>query len=299
MEFSIIIATHARPQQLSQCLESLTRLDFPSDQFEVIVVDDESDPPIEAVALQFADRLNLTCVTQKRGGPARARNTGMERARGQYLCFTDDDCKPAPDWLHAIAERIKLTPLAMVGGYVVNGLTTNLFSTTSQLLQDYLYEYYHLQHHSGRFFTSNNMVVSRQQFTEIKGFDDVNFFRSAGEDREVSHRWERHGFQMVYAPEVIIYHYHQLTFSQFWRQHFQYGRGAFRYHRLRSNLNLQRIRVEPPIFYLKLVFYPFTRFPLSRACVLTLLLFMTQVANAAGFFAETRRKSYPSAVSNQ
>lgn len=291
MEFSIIIATHARPQQLSECLESLTRLDFPSDQFEVIVVDDESDPPIEAVALQFADRLNLTCVAQERGGPARARNTGMKRARGRYLCFTDDDCKPAPDWLRAITERIRVTPSAMIGGYVVNGLTTNLFSTTSQLLQDYLYEYYHLQQHSGGFFTSNNMVVSHQQFAEIKGFDDVNFFRSAGEDREVSHRWHRHGFQMVYAPEVIIYHYHHLTFSQFWRQHFQYGRGAFRYHRLRSNLNLQRIQVEPPTFYLKLVFYPFMRFPLVKAWILTLLLFVTQVANAAGFFTEAGKNT--------
>ena len=286
MEFSIIIATHARPQQLSECLESLTRLDFPSDQFEVIVVDDESDPPIERVALQFADRLNLTCVAQKRGGPGRARNTGMERARGRYLCFTDDDCKPAPDWLRAITDRIRGTPSAMIGGYVVNGLTTNLFSTTSQLLQDYLYEYYHLQHHSGGFFTSNNMVVPLQQFAEIKGFDDVNFFRSAGEDREVSHRWQRYGFQMVYAPEVVIYHYHHLTFSQFWRQHFQYGRGAFRYHRLRSSLNLQRIQVEPPTFYLKLVFYPFMRVSLVRAGILTLLLLVTQVANAAGFFTE-------------
>lgn len=288
MEFSIIIATHARPQQLTECLESLTRLDFPSDQFEVIVVDDDSDPPIEAVALQFAGKLNLTCVTQQRGGPAKARNTGIQQARGKYLCFTDDDCRPATNWLRTIAQRVKTSPASMVGGYVVNGLTTNLFSTTSQLLQDYLYEYYHLQHHSGGFFTSNNMVVPLQQFTEIKGFDDVNFFRSAGEDREVSHRWEHHGFQMVYAPEVIIYHYHQLTFSQFWRQHFHYGRGAFRYHRLRSRLHLQRIRVEPLTFYLKLVFYPFRRFPLSRACVLMLLLCVTQIANAAGFFVEAR-----------
>ncbi|MBI4749289.1 MAG: glycosyltransferase [Acidobacteria bacterium] len=290
MEFSIIIATHGRPQHLAECLESLTRLDFPPDQFEVIVVDDESDPPIEDVALQFADRLNLTCVTQKRGGPARARNTGMEKAQGKYLCFTDDDCRPATNWLCTIAERVKTNPVSMVGGYVINGLTTNIFSTASQLLQDYLYEYYHLQHHPGGFFTSNNMVVSLQQFAEIKGFDDVNFFRSAGEDREVSHRWERHGFQLVYAPEVVIYHYHSLTFSQFWRQHFSYGRGAFRYHRLRANLNLYRIRIEPPVFYLSLVFYPFRRFPVSRACVLTLLLVVTQVANAAGFFAEAGRK---------
>ncbi len=39
--FSIIIPTYNRPEQLAACLKSLTRLDYPQDCFEVIIVDDE------------------------------------------------------------------------------------------------------------------------------------------------------------------------------------------------------------------------------------------------------------------
>jgi hypothetical protein len=39
---------------------------------------------------------------------------------------------------------------------------------------------------------------------------------------------------MTYAPEVIVSHAHVLTLRTFWQQHFNYGRGVFRYHRARA-----------------------------------------------------------------
>ncbi len=83
--FSVIIPTYQRPEQLGTCLSALTELDYPSDRFEIIVVDDGSPVSPEPVVASFRDRLNLTLLTQPNSGPASARNTGAAHAKGEFL----------------------------------------------------------------------------------------------------------------------------------------------------------------------------------------------------------------------
>jgi glycosyltransferase involved in cell wall biosynthesis len=56
---------------------------------EVIVVDDGSDDDTAAVAAGFGPPVRV--VTQARGGPASARNRGLEEARGGFVAFIDQD----------------------------------------------------------------------------------------------------------------------------------------------------------------------------------------------------------------
>src|SRR5437867_3420967 len=83
--FSIVVPTYRRPKQLAACLQALAKLDYARERFEVIVVDDGSTTPPEAVVTSFQDRLQVTLVLQPHAGSAAARNTGAERARGEYL----------------------------------------------------------------------------------------------------------------------------------------------------------------------------------------------------------------------
>jgi glycosyltransferase involved in cell wall biosynthesis len=114
--FSVIIPTHARPRQLSACLEALTRLAYPSNSFEVIVVDDGSDKPLNGVVDPFRNQINVILLCQANAGPATARNRGASQARGRFLAFTDDDCMPAPDWIATLAKRFAATPDCAIGG---------------------------------------------------------------------------------------------------------------------------------------------------------------------------------------
>jgi hypothetical protein len=65
-----------------------------------------------------------------------------QRAKGQFLAFTDDDCRPAADWLQALAQRFATAPDHAVGGRTVNALTNNPYTTASQLIVDFVYAYY-------------------------------------------------------------------------------------------------------------------------------------------------------------
>lgn len=282
ISFSIIIPTYNRPEQLASCLESLTRLDYPKRDFEVVVVDDGSPTPLESVVSRFFNRFHLTLIKQDNAGPASARNTGATQARGKYLAFTDDDCALAPDWLTNLAARFATAPDAMIGGRTINALEENLYSTASQVLIDCLYNYHNSSDKRAKsnFFTSNNLALPSEVFRAFNGFD-TTFTLAAGEDRELCDRWLHYGFKMIYAPEVRVYHAHHLTLPTFWRQHFNYGRAAVYFLKARASRTDESLEVEPLKFLSTLLSYPF-RCQLNQPAIVTALLILSQVADVAG-----------------
>jgi glycosyltransferase involved in cell wall biosynthesis len=283
--FSIIIPTFGRPEQLGICLQSLANLDYPRERFEVIVVDDGGKTSLEHLVAGFQDRIPVRLLTQTNAGPAAARNRGAEEARGVFLAFTDDDCQPASNWLTSLAARFSEAPDQMIGGRTLNLIHDNPYTSASQLLIDYLYSYY--ERHSGpiRFFTSNNLAVSAERFFALEGFD-TTFPHPAAEDREFCDRWLHHGYEMTYAPDVVVYHAHALTFRTFCCQHFNYGRGAFRFHQLHARRGFKPIKIEPLPFYFNLLCYPFSSPEKQKRFLHAALLLLSQIANACGFFWE-------------
>ena len=278
--FSIIIPTYCRPKQLGVCLESVARLEYPRDAFEVLVIDDGSQMPPEDVIRAFRDKINVTLLTQKHGGPAAARNTGAARAKGKFLAFTDDDCAPSPGWLQALEKRLATFPDCLIGGHTVNALVDNPYSTASQMLLDYLHTYFNADYGAGSFFASNNICVPANRFRAIGAFDSS--FAFSCEDREFCDRWLHRGYRLIYAPEAVVYHAHSLTLLTFWRQHFNYGRGAPHFRWMRYQRSREQIRVDPVTFYFNLLRHPFSHAPSGRALLTSMLLAVSQLAYISG-----------------
>ena len=282
---SVVIPTFSRPRELAACLESVGRVDYPRTSFEVVVVDDGSPTPLDAIVAPFAKSLDITLLRQDNAGPAAARNAGARRATGSSLVFIDDDCAPAADYFRVLAARAAESPNAAIGGRTVNALTRNVFSTASQMLNDYLYRYFNADRGRARFLTSNNMLVPARIFRELKGFD-TTFRRAAFEDRDLCERLLRDGYGILYAPEAVIYHSHRMSFRQYWRQHFTYGRGAATFHEKRAQATPGGRTLAPLSFYLDLVRYPFSQRSGCPAIGLAALMLVSQMATAAGFFRE-------------
>jgi GT2 family glycosyltransferase len=283
--FSIIIPTYSRPRQLHACLQALARLEYPRASFEVIVVDDGSPVSLDEIVAPFRPALDVTLVRQDNAGPASARNTGARRAKGNSLVFIDDDCAPAADYLRALAVRVRQSPTSAIGGRTVNALERNIFSSASQLLNDYLYGYFNADPEDARFLTSNNMLVPADVFHALNGFD-TTYRRAASEDRDLCDRLVRHGHKILYAPEALVYHSHGMTLRQYWRQHFAYGRGAATFHGRRLQHDPGGRARAPLAFYFNLVRYPFTQHSAAPAATLAALMVVAQVATTAGYFRE-------------
>lgn len=284
-QFSVVIPTYARPHALAGCLQALADQELSREAFEVIVVDDASPVAPAAVVSPFQDRLALALFTVAHGGPAAARNRGVAHARGTFLAFTDDDCRPAPGWLQALAARFRAVPEHLIGGRTVNALQANPYAVTSQLIIDVAYAHYNPDAGDARFFSCNNLAVAADRFRELGGFDPE--FTTA-EDREFCDRWVHAGYRMTYAPEAVIPHAHPLTLRRFWRQHFGYGRGAWRFHQMRMRRGAGRFRPDVH-FYTRLGAAPFRRLQRHQIPRTAALLLVAQVANGAGFLYERRR----------
>jgi glycosyltransferase involved in cell wall biosynthesis len=104
---SVIIPTYGRPRFLNEAISSVLAQTVAD--FECIVVDDGSAAPV-AVAL---DRRVRVVHRDENGGPAAARNTGLEHAQGRYVTFLDDDDLYTPDRLALGLEGVARAPVSI------------------------------------------------------------------------------------------------------------------------------------------------------------------------------------------
>ena len=148
---SVVIPTYARPQQLRCCLDALTRQTMAKHDFELVVVDDGSPEPLDEIVASFVSTLSIRLVRQKNAGPAMARNRGIREAAAALVAFTDDDCRPQPEWLERLVAGERAYPGALIGGSTVNGLVDDIFATTSQLIVDLVYEHFNDDPDNGYF----------------------------------------------------------------------------------------------------------------------------------------------------
>jgi GT2 family glycosyltransferase len=277
--FSIIVPTFDRHEALMVCVQAIKQLDYPQDRFEVIIVDDGSPVPVEVLKNDGSNGMNITLLRQFNAGPASARNLGAQHARGDMLAFTDDDCIPTTQWLRELAQSANEAPTGLVGGRTVNGLDHNLYSTASQMIVDEAYAFFLSRNSDLRFFASNNMAVSAKLFHKSGGFDPS--FRTS-EDRDFCDRWILRGRPLVYSPKALVHHHHHLTMTAFGRQHFNYGRGAYRFHRVRARRRGGCLK--PDLQFYALVCRRALFNPLSWKSVrMAGLMGLWQIANLAGF----------------
>jgi GT2 family glycosyltransferase len=287
----VIVPTFDRPGQLRACLEALAAQSLPPESFEVIVVDDGgSESPAPCVAA-FERRMAVRVVRQENRGPAAARNAGASVARAPVLAFTDDDCRPEPGWLACLTRAVEADAGCLVGGRVQNALPDNAFSVASQTILESAYAHHNPEGREPTFFASLNFAVSDDGFRRVGGFDTT--FRPASEDRDFCARWREHGLRLAYAPDAVVRHAHDLSAAAFWRQHFAYGRGAWRYHgaaRRRGHGHLARDLPFHGRFMRKAMsmFIGASVRPRSRMLTLSLVW---QLANTAGFLYEAVMES--------
>lgn len=78
---------------MPRCIKTLLEQDIPQSEYEIILVDDCSpDNSLEMAKEYAAQYKNIrVCTHEKNKGLAAARNTGIDAAKGQYLCFVDPD----------------------------------------------------------------------------------------------------------------------------------------------------------------------------------------------------------------
>ena len=282
IKFSIIVPTHKRSEQIVQCLESISMINYPKDCFEVIVIDDGYTLPNDFIA-HFEVYFSLTFFQQNQSGPAKARNKGASLSNFEYLVFLDDDCQVDKEWLNDFSNTLRANPNTCVGGKVLNSLPKNTFSSASQELIEFLYGYFESTDNQMDFLTSNNIALAKYIFEEIDGFDET-FPLAASEDRDFCKRLLEKDFKLIKSEQAKILHKHKLNAKSFCRQHFNYGRGAYFFHRRISERGFEKQSIQPLSFYINLLTSPFKNHKVIKSLRLSTLLFLSQFSTACGYY---------------
>jgi glycosyltransferase involved in cell wall biosynthesis len=226
---SVILCTRNRAAQLGATLEAYARLRCPV-AWEMIIVDSSSDDT-PAVVQRFAAAHGLPVILlhEPRRGLAVARNTGLARARGSLICFSDDDCYPAPDWLEAWLAVFADPSLDYAGGRIelfdpTDANVTIKTETEPEVLPERSYIPAGALHGA-------NLAFRRATLARIGGFDArfgaTGPYRSA-EDSEIVQRASLAGLRGAYRPEPWVAHHHgrKPEHVPALLRIYEYGRGA-------------------------------------------------------------------------
>jgi glycosyltransferase involved in cell wall biosynthesis len=228
---SVVVPTYNRKDSLRITLEGLARQSYPADHFEVIVVSDGSTDGTDAWLADYAPHTpyHLLPITQKNGGPGRARNTGVAHAKGAVVVFIDDDVEPVPDFLSAHAARHEKEDRVSIIGPMSPDPARRREEPPWIAWEHAMIAKQYDNWRSGAWkgagpnhFYSGNASLRRAHFEAVDGFDE-NFKRQ--EDVEMAYRMEREcGVKFHFDPAADGLHRPSRTFKSWLNIPYSYGR---------------------------------------------------------------------------
>ena len=175
-----------------------------------MVVDNGSTDatPVLLQARLHCSTLPLVVVTEPTAGISRARNAGLRHARGRIICFTDDDCYPAPDFLTAWHDVFQDMRVGYAGGRVElfdpdDADVTTMTDRTQRLLPSLSLIFPGTVH-------GCCMAFRREVIKAIGGFDTRlggGTSLKAAEDSEYVQRASARGFTGIYSPAPTVWHH--------------------------------------------------------------------------------------------
>ncbi|MEZ2444363.1 glycosyltransferase family 2 protein [Chitinophaga sp. RCC_12] len=243
MKISVVIPTYRRPELLMECIHALARQHFDRGDFEVLVVSDGPDAATKKVVSSWKAtgllQLKYLCL-QHKGGPAAARNKGWKNAAGKIIAFTDDDCRPDPEWLNRIWQHHRQDEdlVAYTGKVVVP-------MPEPGEITDHAYNTAHLS--EAEFITANCACTKRA--LELTGGFDERFTMAWREDSDLEFNFLRHGIPIRYLPVARVVHPVRKSSwgSSLWDQR----KGIFNALLFRKYPSLYKTRIKqaPPLKY--------------------------------------------------
>ncbi|MBC7814994.1 MAG: glycosyltransferase [Burkholderiales bacterium] len=249
---TVIIPVYNDAERLELCLQALDGQTYPSDQYEIIVVDNASDESVAPIVEQHPKaRLIFEAVRTQFA----ARNTAIAVAKGDLMAFSDSDCIPEPDWVENGVNCLLSVPnCGMVGGRVKLFAENPQHPTIAELYEmvtAFPMKRYIEQEH---FAPTANMFTKREVFEKVGGF---NATLVSGGDHEWGKRVHTGGFVQLYSHETVILHPARPSISELRRKALRVIRGLHDiYSGKKPPLSFRAVlrEIRPPLYVMRQMF---------------------------------------------
>ncbi|MDR0824133.1 MAG: glycosyltransferase [Prevotella sp.] len=220
MKLSVIFCTYNREKYLYNALKSVAAEDFPYQDYEIVMVNNNSTDSTEDICEQFQSeypQIDFRYFVEKNQGLSYARNRGVEESRGDILIFVDDDATVFDFYLSSIKLFFEAHPdVSACGGPIVPVYEVKkpewLSRYTEQLIGGALYEGDKVKpFRNGKYPGGGNSAFRKEVF-EKYGLFNVDLGRKGtgligAEEKDLYDRLTRGGEVFYYLPLMGIHHY--------------------------------------------------------------------------------------------
>lgn len=215
-DVTVVVPTHNNQAGLTRLLATLRG-------YDVIVVDDGSDLPLQ---VPEGSRVRILRHETARG-PAAARNTGLHAASSEFVAFLDSDVVPQIGWIEGALGHFSDPAVALVAPRIVA-----LDPDSGALAR---YEHTRSSLDLGRreapvvagspvsYVPSAALIVRRDALVECGGFDET---MHVAEDVDLCWRLQSAGWRLRYEPIARVAHDHRTGFRDWLARKAFYGTGA-------------------------------------------------------------------------
>jgi len=113
IRFSVIVPAYNEEKHIANCLDALVRQDFPRDQYEIIMVNNNSTDSTKEIASRYA---RVRVIEELKQGCVHALIRGCKEATGELFAFTDADTAVPVDWLSKYDRAYRDSGVMFAGG---------------------------------------------------------------------------------------------------------------------------------------------------------------------------------------
>ena len=223
-QVSILVAVRNEQATIIRCLEALSRLNYPSEQLEILLGDDDSSDHTAALIrafIQHKPQFRYLLIREPLGharGKANVLAHLSRAAAGDLFFITDADTAVPPDWIHRMLAGLK------PGAGIVTGITTISgpgFLSRMQAL-DWIHALGMMQVVADLGLPvstmGNNMLVTRKAYEATGGYENMPF--SLTEDVQLFQAVIRQGFgsRNIFDAGVLAVSTPAPTLAALWQQ---------------------------------------------------------------------------------
>lgn len=212
-------------KSLEACLESCFNLSYPV--FDIIIVDDSKDGRLRDLFDNKEDK-RIKVLQSYAKGPSYARNLAAKNTDAKFLAFTDSDCLVDVNWFKELLKGFATFPEAVACGGIqkitadANSFEKKVFLFMQKVgfITDYIKKSTRKDIVEVTHNPSCCVVYRRDIFLKEGGFREGLW---PGEDVELDFRLRQKGYQIIFNPKAMVYHYRPKCLRGFLEMMYRYG----------------------------------------------------------------------------
>jgi len=251
--FSIIIPCRIYNKNLELTISKIKEQSFQN--YEILVILDFEDSK-----LVTSDKIQYIFSGIKT--PGEKRNLGIQKAKGEFIAFLDDDAYPDKDWLQNAKNLLdsNLDYIGVCGPSITPSESNILEEIGGFIYESFLtsgptrYRHVPLRPRLVDDYPSVNLILRKEKLLEIGGFDTKYW---PGEDTKLClDLTKKYGKSIYYSPNIVVFHFRRGVFHPHLIQLSRYAAHRGYFAKTFPETSLKFSYLIPSLFFIYLLLLP-------------------------------------------